>query len=155
MVLLLILVVLVPSHSYADIRDEWVGIWNIVTVRTLGKERVRFAGLRARVTKLRNGTFKSVGTGTIKGLGRIRSESWDYPNGTSEGVAYINGDLEEISTGTWKIRGNRVLFSTSTDTLRGRIRSSGYTVRINRDKTVSYLKIGRINQTTTHTRVKR
>jgi hypothetical protein len=63
--------------------------------------------------------------------------------------------LAEISSGTWRIRGNRILFSDTTDGVNGTYKSSGYTVRVNRNKFVGHWKIGRINQTATATRVKR
>jgi hypothetical protein len=149
------LAVLTAGEAYANIRNDMVGKWDVVTIRTLGKERVKFTGLKLNVTKLRNGTHKSVGTGTVKGIGRIRSESWSYSNGTSEGLTYVNGELSEISSGTWRVRGNRIIFSETLDGLDGAYSYDGYTLRVNRNKFVTYLKIGRVNQTTTHTRVKR
>jgi hypothetical protein len=154
-ILILTLAVLSAGEAYADIRKDMVGNWNVVTIRTLGKERVKFTGLKQSVRKLRDGTYRAIGTGRIRGIGRVRALSWSYPNGTSEGLAYINGDLEEFSSGTWRVRRNRILFSETVDTLNGTIRYSGYTVRVNRNRYVSYLKIGRIKQTTTYTRVRR
>jgi hypothetical protein len=60
--------VLTAGDAFANILNDAVGNWDVVAVRTIGKEKVRWFSGRERVAKLKDGTFKSAGSGKIKGL---------------------------------------------------------------------------------------
>jgi hypothetical protein len=154
--ILLLFAVLSSGAAYAD---ERVGTWNVVTVRTYGKEKVT-GKATGKIWSLKNGTLRSTSTGRWNGL-RVKSEGWSYNNGTSESFTYVNGELTEFSEGTWKKSGNRMLFTDVFEGLNGSGKTEGYSRRINRNKFISYAEVrvdglsGKIRQTSTYTRIRK
>ena len=155
-ILLVAFAVLLSGAVYAD---ERVGSWNVVTVRTYGKEKVTFKATK-KTWSLKNGTLRSTSTGSVNGQ-RIKSEGWSYKDGTSESYSYVNGELTEFGEGTWRRVGNRTLFTEVYEGLNGGGRLNGYTRRIDRNKYISYAEVrvdglpGKMRQTSTFTRIRR
>lgn len=154
--LFIALALLAPGEGLASNRDETIGLWRVVTIRVLGKQR-QTVNATLKIWKLRNGTFRSTGRANVKGVGRVRSEGWTYRNGTTEGYTNVNGELTELSEGTWRREGTRTYFFEAYDSLSGTFTVNGHSRRVNRDKFVSFstIKPGGIRQTSTATRIRK
>jgi hypothetical protein len=143
--------------------DEVIGLWKVTSVRTLGRVKGNFTG-KARYWKLKDGTYRSTASGTLVSrsiLGgkatrfNVKSEKWIYKNGTTEGYSYVNGEMNEVSKGTWKVNGKQIDFTETFDSLGMAVTATGYNRRINRNKWVGFAKIDPvgIRQTTTMVRI--
>jgi hypothetical protein len=125
--------------SPLNILDSLVGKWKVTTVRTVGKTKVTYKGTDD-FRKLRDGSFKNNASGKMSGY-IIRQENWWYPNGTLKGHSYVNGQLNEINSGTWRAKGKSIYVSRTTRSMGLSITSSGTYVVHNRNRVTGNFNI--------------
>jgi hypothetical protein len=103
--------------------DSLVGKWKVTTVRTAGGKKVVYKGTED-FRKLPDGTFKNTTSGKMLGYS-IRQENWWHPNGTLGGYSYVNGQLNELNTGTWRVSGKYIYVTRTTRSLGLAITATG------------------------------
>lgn len=118
-----------------NLANDMIGSWRVTTIRTVGGQSQIYKGTN-RFWKLPNGTYRSTSSGRM-GIYTIKQDKWMFKNGTMRGVSYVNGQLNEISNGTWKQVGNVMNFSEIFNSLGLSITTKGYYKRINRNKYVA------------------
>ena len=142
--------------SYAKSKDaftEMIGTWNMTSVRTMGKVKATYKG-KAKYWKLPDGTYRSRAWGKMGKINLV-SEKWIYMDGTTQGYSYANGELNEISKGTWKVNGNQTDITETFDSLGLSVIATGYSRRINRNRYIGFFTIDSlgIRQTSTMVRI--
>lgn len=133
--LLPLLAVVFLVSAEASITRDFLGTWR---VHTLGQKEVGIL----RIWKERNGTIRERSTARIPGLGTIKLENWHYRNGRTKGHTYLGRRKIETVTGTWRAVGKKIRINTAATNHEDgfRYKTSGYLLRVNRNKWTFYLQ---------------
>lgn len=133
---LLVASVLVAGSAKADITKDFIGTWE---VETKGKKEIS----TLRIWKQRNGTLRERATVRIPKVGIITVEIWNFRSGRSKSRTYRGRKQIETSTGSWRIKGNKIIVSTKTINFEDRFtyRSEGYLLRVSRNRWKTYREV--------------
>jgi hypothetical protein len=129
------LLALATAPTKADITRDFLGTWK---VHTVGQKEVG----NLRIWKERDGTIRERSTARIPGLGTIKLENWHYRNGRTKGHTYLGRRKIETVTGTWRAVGKKIRINTAATNHEDgfRYKTSGYLLRVNRNKWTFYLQ---------------
>jgi hypothetical protein len=103
-----------PSLS-ANVLEDFVGSWKLRADAYMDGWKVAKITGTMRVSKLGKNSFSMVmtanadvlGTGTITGT----DHHWMFPNGKTASYSIIDGETSSVSSGTWKVSGNKIVMT--------------------------------------------
>jgi len=137
-------------------RNSAVGDWNFVWVEQAGKKRDTYRGTQ-KYWKLADGTFRWRNIFKLQKGKSYKSEGWEYPDGKLKITDYQDGRVFGRGTGSWEMKGKKMLHTTRFKSLDGTLIYKGHTEFVDRNRSVTRVTVapGRVKVTVTYTRAKR
>jgi hypothetical protein len=99
----------------ANVLEDFVGSWKYRAGTYVDGWKVANVTGTMRVTKLGKNSFSMVATVNTKYItgesGTATGNGWIFPNGKTAGYIIMDGETSNVSSGTWRVSGNKIIFT--------------------------------------------
>ncbi len=127
----------------ANVLEDFVGSWKVRGDYYMdGWKVVKVTGTM-RVSKLGKNSFSAVTTLNAEGFLNSASFSgtsndWMFPNGKTAGYFIMDGETSSVSSGTWKVSGNKIVFNEKSFSSGENPSSSSTTYKVKNRKRIDF-----------------
>jgi hypothetical protein len=102
----------------ANVLEDFVGSWKFRAGMYVDGWKLANITGTMRVTKLGKNSFLAVTTLNAKAItgesATATDYSWMFPNRKTAGFSTMEGETNSVSSGTWRVSGNKIIFTETT-----------------------------------------